>query len=409
MHKLPELSTVEKNFGLIGGIIATASSAYGIILPLVIRNISQSDQTVGYYYTILAALGFLVSIFSTYLFSSFNKVKVFRINIFISLIVLFTMTALEEHISFYIVDLIRALCLSISGMSITLMIKEMVKKRDIKQALAKYTQYAGLGGMAGAFAGGYVAKYFGNSSIFIVAGTLIGIALILFLKIPIRHKLNHFENEQMKKIEKRKISPFIVFKYFSQFFTDTNKRSLYLLSTFRGISGAIFGVYFPITIIRLQYNQEVIGNIKVGLTLLGLLVGSKILALSDKYKFSHLFFIGCILMGICTFGFSIFSTFETVFILFGFMVFFRIPSMLTEEVRDQYFFSTTSNDDANKYFGIYKTGYQLGAIIGPLLGSALLSLSLFVFEDDSLDIMWIGLTILAGWTALLTLNLRNPR
>jgi len=281
---LPKLQTVIKDFGIIGAILAMATSAYGIILPLVIRSISQSDQTVGYYYTALAILGFAVSIFSTYLFSNFNKVKVFRINILVSLIGLFSMTLLQENISFYIVDLVRALCMSISAMSLTLMMKEIVRTHDVKTILRKYSQYAGIGMMAGAFAGGYMAKYFGNSSIFILAGILISIVLVVFYKIPIKETLENIEEKQLKKIKKKE-SVFSVFKYFKEYMKDVNQKRLYLLSLSRGIFASIFDVYFPIMIIRLQYNQDVIGNIKVGLAIVGILLGSSIIKLSNKYKY----------------------------------------------------------------------------------------------------------------------------
>lgn len=409
MRKLPKLTTVEKDFGFIGAAIETAGAAYGIILPLVIRNISQSDQTVGYYYTALAILGFLVAIFSTYLFSTFNKIKVFRINIFLSLIALFGMTALQNHISFYIVDLVRALCLSIAGMSITLMIKEMVQKRNIKDALAKYAQYGSMGAMVGAFAGGYIAKYFGNSSIFIIAGALISIAFIFFLNIPIKKELSSVENAFIKKAEKHKNSPLAIFKYISEYFQDSNKRNFYIMSISRGILGSVFGIYFPITVTRLQYNQDVIGNIKVAMTVIGILVASHFLKLTNKYKFSHLFTIGFILFGLCMFSYAIFSRLETVFLLFGLFIFYKIPAILAGNLRRPYFFSITTDEEANKYFGIYRTGFQLGTVIGPLLASVLLSLSMFLFNDNSLNIMWIGLAILSGWTAFISIKLENPK
>ncbi|MHA1540764.1 MAG: MFS transporter [Alphaproteobacteria bacterium] len=405
---LPKLQTVIKDFGIIGAILAMATSAYGIILPLVIRSISQSDQTVGYYYTALAILGFAVSIFSTYLFSNFNKVKVFRINILVSLIGLFSMTLLQENISFYIVDLVRALCMSISAMSLTLMMKEIVRTHDVKTILRKYSQYAGIGMMAGAFAGGYMAKYFGNSSIFILAGILISIVLVVFYKIPIKETLENIEEKQLKKIKKKE-SVFSVFKYFKEYMKDVNQKRLYLLSLSRGIFASIFDVYFPIMIIRLQYNQDVIGNIKVGLAIVGILLGSSIIKLSNKYKYKNLLFLGYMLIAVCMFAYSIFATFETVWILFAFLLFYRIPRTLTSELRHQYFFSIVSNEEANKFYGLYDTGFKLGAVLGPLLASLLLSISVFVFDDSSLNLMWVGLTILMGWTSFVALKLKEPK
>ena len=408
MKHLPKLSSVEKEFGLVGGIMAVAGSAYGIILPLVIRSISQSDQTVGYYYTALAVIGFLVAIFSTYLFSNFNKIKVFRVNVFVSLTVLFSMTFLQDHVSFYIIDLVRALCLSISGMSITLMIKEMVQKRDIKTSITKYLQFTGLGSMFGAFAGGYTAKYFGNSSIFIIAGILVAIAFFLFMRIPILKDLAKVEEDSVKKIRKKKESPLSIFKYFKEYFTDSNKRNFYSISALHGVWSSVFSVYFPIIIIRLQYNQDVIGNVKVGMALLGLLFTSRILKLSDKYKFKYLFFAGWVAISLFSFSFSIFSNFETAFLLFGIFVFTRIPGILTGELRPIYFFAITTPEESDKYYGIYKTGYQFGSIMGPLIASLMLSISLFIFDDNTLNLMWIGMAIIAGWTSLIALKIKNP-
>jgi len=51
----------------------------------------------------------------------------------------------------------------------------------------------------------------------------------------------------------------------------------------------------------------------------------------------------------------------------------------------------------------------LGAVLGPLLASLLLSISVFVFDDSSLNLMWVGLTILMGWTSFVALKLKEPK
>jgi len=410
MH-YPELKKVERTFGKIGAIIQVATSAYMVAIPLILRQITQSDEMVGYYYTALSILGFIFSLISGVIFSNFSKIKVFKYNIMGGLILLFSMTALQEHFSFLAVNLIRAFSMSFIWMSISLMIRELVQKEKVKTALVDYGQYTTVGAMAGGLLGGYAAKYFGNGIVFIIGGVLFTIALIMFIRMSIYHDLEEVENhlnedrENATKIEQKKESFFTVFK---SFFKDSQYRTGYFLGVFGGIWDAFIALYTPIMVVRLQYNQDMIANIGVAASILVLIMGARIIKLPDRLGYKRTFILGWVgLIGMAL-ALSFLNHYETAFIIFGLLILSRIPNLMCNSNRIYYFYRY-AGDDTNKYLGMYGLAWKSGQVIGPLIGAKMLTISLMVFNNDTLDIMWRMMACMLVIPILLSFKIYSNR
>lgn len=397
MLKVADLKTVEKSFIPVEIIMNLAGAAYGVVIPLIIRDILQNDQHVGYYYSFLSILSVVVALLSTTFFQKHNKIRVYKANIFISLLIVFLATIFHSHMSYLILNSVRAFALGLASFSMGFMFREVLDEKDEKIALLDRTRYMAIGSMVGSFASGYLALYFGNEVIFIIAASLMLVAFVLFSRMKVMPILKTDEEiilqENSVLLEKmeNKVS---LWQNCKNYFLNFQSRWLFILSIFNGLINGIRDAYFPLAVVALQYSQDIIGNVNMVWSLLSFLFLKKLILISSKIGFKNTFIrgwgLGLIFSILAYFSFKM----EYALLFFIFHVVFFFGDAMFGSSRRYFFNSIVSKVDQDKFLGIYGLGYRIGSVLGPLLGAGILSISLFVFDDITLKNVWLAISVI---------------
>lgn len=387
----PGLKKVEKYFGILGFLMNMSAAAYGIIIPLIILEILQSEQMVGYYYSALSAGGLLINILSAMIFSKFPKIKIFKFNILIAFSILIFMTLLQESFAFVFVNFARVLAMSIIGTAITLMIREVAMGENAKIVEIFYSRTTRIGSMIGGLIGGYAATYFGNEIVFIISGSIFFIMFLIFGHMSIYHDLEYYElvrpkkpkhiaeNKERKDSVKKKPGFLAPYK---EYFKNTQNIYAYILGIFGGMLDNIQGVYMPLIVMSLQYNQNTIANVKFGWALFGFLMLAEKIRFAKKHGYKKTFRFANALVAIFFAVVGLLIQHELAVVLFFFFVLMDYPNHLGNGNR-RFFFYAANKGIVDKCIGAYSTSYRIGAILGPIVASFLFSISVNYFGDDT--------------------------
>lgn len=393
LHKIPARYHPDaKIFAWMALFIGLGNATFWTLFPLIISEKIGSEDLVGYYYAIIAGVGFLIALGSYKLFTRYSKVWITKITLAGSFGALVLMSFADLFINFVILDLIRAISVVIITISISLLVRDFSKKTELSMVEGRFYAFANIGWLAGPLIAGIVATKLNNESVFFAAGLSFLVALILFLREHLIIKNPHLHHRKHEESRREFL------KNLYEYFKNPELRKVALTVTGLNLWWVIFGIYAPLQLDDLGKSEFVISLVMTLSALPYLIFDPWAGKWAKKNGVKKYIILGYLIMALGTLSFVPTSLkVLTLMILFGAV---HIGGALVEPLKDVYFFEVVPKKDDERFFGIYNSGEWAAQIIGPFLSSVVLIFS------PKINVVWIVTAIIMGLigTSLLSIK-----
>ena len=366
-----------KFFALLSFLIALGSASFWTIFPLILNNFLQSESVVGVYYAAIAGLLFFVSIASTVIFARFSKVKITKITLAINVLALLLMTVAQSIWHLALFDFLRAVAVSLIWISFSLLIRDFITDANLGATEGKVYLYANIAWVIGPIIGGFLAKFFGNESVFVFASVCFLVTLLVFwhqhLVVQNPHLHDRPHTETIRSITKNIVD----------YFREKQCIQVFLIAMGLNFWWAISFVYIPLQIDGFGLSQEIIGVVISACMLPLILLEGWVGKASDRGGLRKFFLIGFGILSGMTIIFAGLSTWPLI--LIGAFVLANIWAAFIEPLQETFLFKVVKKSDTTKYFGIYNTADPIANTLGPLFAAGVLALF-----HNNISALWLA-------------------
>ncbi len=345
------------------------------IFPLILLEKLQSESSVGYYYSIIAVIILVASIYSTVVFQKFSKVTIAKATLFLTILALLSMTFAEQIWHIAGLDIPRIICIITFGVALNIFISDFTKKKDLGKAEGKFYMFSNIGLLIGPLIGGYASKYFGHSSIFVFAAIFYIIALVLFQYQHIYQKHPHIEHGTHKEGIGE------LFSNIKSYFKNKEFRKVFLVSLGLNFWWKVSIIYIPLEISNLGFSDNIVGWVialsAVPLILLERFAGK----FADNRSIRLSITLGFSILAFFAFFFPLLYS-KPYLLLLAFCA-VNIGAAWIEPIKETYFFKIAKKSEREKFFGIYNASQPISSILSPLLCG-------FLYSLGGSNGLWIG-------------------
>ena len=379
-----------KAFAHLKFLVSLAIASIASIYPNFIKGILGSDSRVGFFYSIIALLSLLVTLYSTQIFQKFKRVGIVNLTLSLSVGVYIILTAISSFGSLFVIEIMRVFSIVLIGLSITLFVRDFSKEEELGESEAELFVFDNLGYFLGPLVAGFLAFHYGFDSVFFLAALLSLIAYSYFNHQYFVKKHKHIKN-------KITLTKGTVLTNAKDFFKVSENRKSFFIKFALEYWWATFYFYVPLFIINLGFTQKisglVVGAVVLPLIFLEVFVGK----LADKKGYKNFlslgfFILSGVLILISYFNDSVFSIFLLILTSFG--------VTMIEPIQDLHFFKTVKKGEEDRLFGILMLSFPLSEIIAPSLAG----LSLIFFGPSA---VWLIVSIVSFSAFLVSRSLKQ--
>ena len=358
-HRTHHTHELGKLFAWLALTTGLANAAFWTIFPLVVENVVKSEVWVGVFFSLISILAFVGSLLSTVILRKFSRVKIMKwgyigCTIFI---LLFTLIITKTHLYFF--EIPRALFTLITGIILSLYIRDTAKANKLGLAEGRYYLYANVGWLIGPIVGGYLGQFVSRNAVFVFSALLYLLSFIIF-----QHQ--HFKKHPLLKHQKEEQTMTEIFSNIKYFFKIKELRKVYAISLGLNYWWAVSCIYIPLYVIGNGFGDSVVGWVIAG-GILPLVLFEKLIGkLADKKGLRIYLAVGFLIIAIVTIFFNLISIVPIVLIL---MAVVNIGAALIEPLQETYLFKIIKKKDEERFYGVYNTADPLANILGPLVAS----------------------------------------
>ena len=358
-------------FPFLSMLFAFATAVLAPMVPLYLQEIVTSESAIGFVFASIALLSLLFELIVAPMLERYDPLSLLKIG-FVGLgVSFFVFPFIYTLTAFYLLELFRIFFFVVVMISLGLFIHASAPKGHVGDEEGAHYSFVNFAWLIGPLIGGFVAESYGVRSVFYVSGILCLLpACILSLR-----KRPKFRIPQQKD--------FTWVETVRSFFTN---RSLFLLY-FSALSYAGFVtlmmVFLPLYLDGLGFAKSVIGFIFFIKVLPQFLFEMYSGHLGNKYGAWKLIFIGFLFIGVFV---SLLVFVESFLLLLTFLLLAYFGASLVEPNQETAFFSSIHPKDEIRYYAVYKSAVQIGALLSLGLVSTLL-----LFFDLLVILAFVGL------------------
>lgn len=351
-------------FAILALIIGVANGAFWTMFPLILHYILGSVSQVGFYHAMIACVSFVTSLCSAVLFSRFSKVGIMHVSfgIIIASFILMTVANTIWHLGLF--DILRAICLMIIGISLSLFVRDFAGKTSLAKDEGRYYLFANMGWFVGPVLGGVCMQFLGKESVFLLAAFLYSCAFFLFVhqhlvkKHPHLHHGKHFEpvHELLRNLW--------------EFVKNREFRIVFLIALGLNFWWAVFYIYGPLRIAAMDFSSTVVGAVMSASILPLILLEYGIGKRGDIVGVKRYIICGFCMLAAFVLSFFFLEQWPLILILSFVLV--NIGAAFIEPLHGVYFFKAVAKKDCARFFGIYNTADPIANVFGPLLMSSMI-------------------------------------
>jgi len=388
-HKNPD----GKTFAWMNLFFCAGNGAFWTIFPLILFDIfQQKEVAVGIYSSILAFIVLIGTLLSSVIFTKYSKILLFKIALIVSIVVLILMTAASEIWQIAGLDIPRALCVLVIRAALSLFIFEFSQKNTLASDEGRFYLFNNLGWILGPLSAGFTAKFFGNSSVFILVSFYFLVTLLYFLHQHLVLKNPHITHQKMEKKH-------LVWHNLSDYFKNKELRRAYFVSLGLFFWWAIALVYFPIIIHEYGFSQEVVGYATTATIIPLVLLEGVVGKMADRHGVKRHIIFGYAMMVICAILMIFLQPYPLLFI--GTFILLSFGTANIEPLQEAYFFKVTNKTDAQRFIGVFETKYPIASITGPIFAALMLSLGY------GFSALWIACAIILSFFLILSTTIKK--
>lgn len=366
-HKTNHTHATAKTFAYLEFFKSFSIASFYTVFPIILYEKIGTEDLVGYYNSMIAAVGLLTCILSSYIFCKFSKVNITKISLALSVVCLVLMTLATNLWSLVSLDMPRAICLAISTIAIALYVGDYSNEKNLAKNESRYYLFCNIGWFLGPLITGITVKFFGNESMFILCSLFMGIALLYFThqhlvaEHPVISQEDDVHDEDFTQLA----------SHIKEYFKDKERLKVFFMAAGMNLSWTSL-VYIIIAIKSMGYGMMIVGLISaircLPLMLLEPLVGR----LADKNGVKSYLVFGFLFSALAMAMFSITS--GPIFLCL--LCIANIGMAFVEPLQETYFFKVVKKEKQRaKFFGIYNTADPVMHLITPIVASVILSFS----------------------------------
>ncbi len=367
-------------------ITAIGNGIFFTIFPIILFDKLQNESFVGYYYSAIAVIILFACIYSTILFQKYSRVLIAKVALIGTATVLFAMTLLEQVWSLGGLDIIRNISIITLGVALSIFVDDFTERKNLAKAEGKFYMFNNIGLLIGPVLGGYSAKYFGDSSIFVLAGFFYVIALFVFLYQHIYQKNPHITHGKHKEDIRE------LFLNIKIFFHNKEFRKVFILAFGLNYWWAVSLIYIPLEIKNLGFGDNIVGWVVALMAIPLILFERNTGRVADRrgIRFPATFGFSLLVLFVLSFPLLYF---KPILALIAFVV-VNFGAAWIEPLQETYFFKVAKKEEREKLYGIYNAAQPFSSIVSPFIGG-------FLYFLGGAKGLWFGT---AGFLLLFVFN-----
>lgn len=385
-HKFPKHS----------GIIFLMSTLYTLVFavaspvfPLFIKSLVKEDAYVGLVVALSSVEWIIFTIMMSYLLKRMKKVPLTKL----ALAGFALCYAIIPHVTsiwqFIIVDLFRSLFAAGATVTMGLFIRDVAGKKNIGKIEGFYYTLFNIAWFAGPLVGGFVATVYSQAATFSLAAIIAATALCIIMVSRIKEKA------VPEQAEERLITRI------KAYFKIRNLSIVYLIAIGLASWWVVLYTYVPLFVAEHGFTEKTVG-VTLALFTIPLIIFDFIAGwLADRYGYRRFlasaFLIMAILLMVAAFT-------QNVYLFIGLIVAGCLGAAFIEPLHEAYFFHAVSKKEEIRFYPVFRTGYEVGYLIAPLLFSGIMFLS-----DGSFHTLFLVGAIMMLFFSMIAVLLRKVK
>src|SRR3989344_8925579 len=334
------------------------------IFSLFLKSILGSDSAVGYFNAFNAVVLLLSNLLVGKFLQYRSKIKLLKISILIFGITFLFYPFINNFYSLLIIEIIRYVSEISVFICLGLLLRDLTTSKNLGKVEGWSFAVANMAWLIGPLLGGFIAAKYNHKIVFLISAIIVFCAYLLASR-------NHLHFKEPKKKES-----FSILKNLKYYFKNRNLKVLYLASMGIVFWWSLIYTFLPLFMAENNLNASdiglVLGLIVVPLILLEIPAGK----LADKFGYKKLLFLGFIIISLC----GLIAYFSTnIRYTIAFIILASIGAAFLEQLREAFFFKSIKKQNENDLYPIFKTGIDMGRIVGLLIFSTVLLF--FRFEN----------------------------
>jgi MFS family permease len=325
------------------------------IYPLFVKSLVGKEEYVGFVVSFLGVVCIATTLLANKLIYRYGKPKLLKTSMAGLCLSFFVLSFVNSLYFLLVVEIFRISCSTIAALITALLISESTKKKNLGRTEGKYYGLMNAAWLFGPVLGGTVAQAYGYNATFVIAGLFcLG---SFFLSTYDRTECNVATNKIKGSFSGN----------FKEYFKKKELVLIYILSI-----GLSFWWIFIFTFGPLYLAE--LGEKSIGLFFAAIILPLVILEvpfgiLADRWSYKYLIFSGFLLMSGVVLGAYFIRSSQTFVIL---AVLGSIGGAPIEPLKESYFFRVTDIKDQRRFLVIFRTGYEIGFLIAPIIYSTVL-------------------------------------
>ena len=389
-HKLPT-GRVFAWMALFNGM---GAAAFAAIFPIILEEKFGSRSLVGGYFSLIAIVALMASLLATMIFQRFSKALVIKVMFSISVLFLVLMTFAEFAWQLGGLNIPKVLCIGVINLAMGLYVYEYSKKNELAIAEGRYYLFANIGWLIGPLLGGYVTKYFGDKSIFLLVSCCYLVAFVYFWHQHVVEKNPAVQEDSTPE------TFHMLFRHIKGFFHDRERVKVFGIVFGYNFWINLFLIFMPLVISSYGFGHDVVGWVLTCSILPFILLEELVGRAAQKYGVRNFIITGFAIITFCTVGLALGGAFPLLII--ALFVLMNVGAACLEPLQETYFFHVVAPEEVHKYFGVYNISKPIAGLIGPMYAGAILAWNM------GWGGMWAGIALVTFVFLGLALTIRVP-
>jgi DHA1 family multidrug resistance protein-like MFS transporter len=322
------------------------------VFPLYIKSLVKSDTLVGLVVSLSSIEWIIFTIAMGSILKTLNRTRVTTL----SLAGFALSYAILPHITlwweFLIVDLFTV--------TMGLFVRDIAGKKNLGKVEGLYYTLINIGWLGGPVLGGFVAGVYSIKATFSLAAIFAAATLIILLVNNVKERQTTIQTNEH------------FFTKIKEYFKTRNLLIIYLIAIGLASWWSVLYTYVPLFVTEHGFSEATVG-ITLALFTIPLIIFDFMAGyLADKYGYRRFlasaFLIMAIMLMVAAFT-------QNVYLFIGLIVIGCLGAAFIEPLHEAYFFHAVSKKEEVRFYPVFRTGYEAGYLIAPLIFSGIMFVS----------------------------------
>jgi len=241
-----------------------------------------------------------------------------------------------------------------------LFVRDVAGKKELGKIEGIYYTLINIGWLGGPVLGGYVAGIFSIKATFTLAAIFAAATLFILLVNNVKERQIAIQTNEH------------FFVRVKEYFRTRNLLVIYLIAIGLASWWAVLYTYVPLFVTEHGFSEKTVGVTLALFTIPLILFDFAAGYLADKYGYRRFlasaFLIMSVLLMVAAFT-------QNIYLFIGLIVAGCLGAAFIEPLHEAYFFRAVSKKQEIKFYPVFRTGYETGYLIAPLIFSGIMFVS----------------------------------